>query len=53
MVPKSLKVITKQIEQNNLGQKKVVVEDSLSNTKPEKTQESQLGMENNSLPPFR
>ena len=44
---------TKQIEQNNLGQKKVVVEDSLSNTKPEKTQESQLGMENNSLPPFR
>ena len=44
---------TKQIEQNNLTHKKMEVEDNLSNTKPENTQETLLGVENKSLPPFR
>jgi len=44
---------TKQIEQNNLTHKKVEVEDNLSNTEPENMQETQMGVENKSLPPFR
>jgi methyl-accepting chemotaxis protein len=44
---------TKQIEQNNLAQKQVEVEDSLSNTKPEKTKESTIGLKDKFLPPFK
>ena len=44
---------TKQIEQNNLTHKKVNVEENLSNTEPENTQETLMGAENKSLPPFR
>ena len=44
---------TKQIEQNNLTHKKVEVEENLSNTEPENTQETLMGVENKSLPPFR
>jgi len=44
---------TKQIEQNNLTHKKVEVEENLSNTKPENTQETLMGVENKTLPPFR
>ncbi len=44
---------TKQIEQNNLTHKKVEVDENLSNTEPENTQETLMGVENKSLPPFR
>ena len=44
---------TKQIEQNDLTHKKEEVEETLSNTEPENTQETLLGVENKSLPPFR
>ena len=44
---------TKQIEQNNLTHKKVEVEENLSNTEPENMQETLMGVENKSLPPFR
>ena len=44
---------TKQIEQNNLTHKKVEVEENLSNTEPENMQETHMGVENKSLPPFR
>ena len=44
---------TKQIEQNNLVQKQVEVEDNLSNSKPEKIQESKIGLEDEFLPPFK
>ena len=44
---------TKQIEQNNLTHKRVEVKESPSSTKPENTQETHMGEENKSLPPFR
>ena len=44
---------TKQIEQNNLTHKKVEVDENLSNTEPENMQETHMGVENKSLPPFR
>ena len=44
---------TKQIEQNNLTHKEVEVEENLSNTEPENTQETLMGVEKKSLPPFR
>ena len=44
---------TKQIEQNNLTHKKVEVEENLSNTEPENTQETLMGVEKKFLPPFR
>ena len=44
---------TKQIEQNNLTHKKEAVEENLSNTEPENTQETHMGVKNKSLPPFR
>jgi hypothetical protein len=44
---------TKQIEQNNLTHKRVEVKESPSSTKPENTQETHMGKENKSLPPFR
>jgi len=44
---------TKQIEQNNLTHKKVEVEENLSNTEPDDSQETLMGVENKSLPPFR
>ena len=44
---------TKQIEQNNLTHKKVEVDENLSNTEPENTQETLMGVENKSLLPFR
>ena len=44
---------TKQIEQNNLTHKKEEVEENLSNTEPENMQETHMGVENKSLPPFR
>jgi len=44
---------TKQIEQNNLTHKKEEVEENLSNTEPENMQETHMGEENKSLPPFR
>jgi methyl-accepting chemotaxis protein len=44
---------TKQIEQNNLTHKKVEVKESPSSTEPENMQETHMGVENKSLPPFR
>ena len=44
---------TKQIEQNNLTHKKVEVKESPSSTEPENMQETHMGEENKSLPPFR
>ena len=44
---------TKQIEQNNLTHKKEEVEENLSNTEPDDSQETHMGEENKSLPPFR
>jgi 7-cyano-7-deazaguanine synthase in queuosine biosynthesis len=44
---------TKQIEQNNLTHKKVEVKESPSSTEPENMQETLMGEENKSLPPFR
>ena len=44
---------TKQIEQNNLTHKKEEVEENLSNTEPNDSQETHMGVENKSLPPFR
>ena len=44
---------TKQIEQNNLAKIQVEVEENLSNTEPENMQETHMGVENKSLPPFR
>ena len=44
---------TKQIEQNNLTHKKVEVEENLSNTEPENTEETLMDVEDKSLPPFR
>jgi methyl-accepting chemotaxis protein len=44
---------TKQIEQNNLTHKKVEVEEKLSNTEPDDSQETHMGVKNKSLPPFR
>ena len=44
---------TKQIEQNNLTHKKEEVEENLSNTEPDDSQETHMGVENKSLPPFR
>ena len=44
---------TKQIEQNNLTHKKVEVKKSPSSTEPENMQETLMGEENESLPPFR
>jgi len=43
----------KQIEQNNLTHKKVKFKEDLSNTEPNNTQETLMGVENKSLPPFR
>ena len=44
---------TKQIEQNNLTHKKEKVKESPSSTEPENMQETLMGEENESLPPFR
>jgi len=44
---------TKQIEQNDLTHKKEKVKESPSSTKPENTQETHMGVENKSLPPFK
>ena len=44
---------TKQIEQNNLTHKKVKFKEDLSNTEPNNTHETLMGVENKSLPPFR
>ena len=44
---------TKQIEQNNLTHKKVEVKESPSSTEPDDSQETHMGEENKSLPPFR
>jgi len=44
---------TKQIEQNNLTHKRVEVKESPSSTEPENMQETLMGVENKSLPPFR
>ena len=44
---------TKQIEQNNLTHKKEAVEENLSNTEPDDSQETHMGVKNKSLPPFR
>ncbi|MBT5486361.1 MAG: HAMP domain-containing protein [Deltaproteobacteria bacterium] len=44
---------TKQIEQNDLTHKKEKVKESPSNTEPENMQETLMGEENESLPPFR
>ena len=44
---------TKQIEQNNLTHKKVEVKESPSSTEPDDSQETHMGVENKSLPPFR
>ena len=44
---------TKQIEQNNLTHKKVEVKESPSSTEPDDSQETLMGEENKSLPPFR
>ena len=44
---------TKQIEQNNLTHKKVEVKESPSSTEPDDSQETLMGVENESLPPFR
>ena len=44
---------TKQIEQNNLTHKKVEVKESPSSTEPDDTQDTHMGEENESLPPFR
>ena len=44
---------TKQIELNNLTHKKEEVEENLSNTEPDDSQETHMGVENKSLPPFR
>ena len=44
---------TKQIEQNNLTHKRVEVKESPSSTEPENMQETHMGEENKSLPPFR
>ena len=50
---KEIESHTKQIEQNNLAKIQVEVEENLSNTEPENTQETLMGVENKSLPPFR
>ena len=44
---------TKQIEQNDLTHKKEKVKESPSSTEPENMQETLMGEENKSLPPFR
>ena len=44
---------TKQIEQNNLTHKRVEVEERPSSTEPDYSQETLMGEENKSLPPFR
>ena len=44
---------TKQIEQNDLTHKKEKVKESPSSTEPENMQETLMGEENESLPPFR
>jgi len=44
---------TKQIEQNNLTHKRVEVEERPSSTEPDDSQETLMGEENKSLPPFR
>ena len=44
---------TKQIEQNNLTHKRVEVKESPPSTEPENMQETLMGVENKSLPPFR
>ena len=44
---------TKQIEQNNLTHKKEAVKESPSSTEPDDTQDTHMGEENESLPPFR
>ena len=44
---------TKQIEQNNLTHKRVEVKESPSSTEPDDSQETHMGEENKSLPPFR
>jgi len=44
---------TKQIEQNDLTHKKVEVKKSPSSTEPENMQETLMGEENESLPPFK
>ena len=44
---------TKQIEQNDLTHKKEKVKESPSSTEPDDSQETYIGVENKSLPPFR
>ena len=44
---------TKQIEQNNLTHKKEAVKESPSSTEPDDSQETNMGVKNKSLPPFR
>ena len=44
---------TKQIEQKNLTHKRVEVKESPSSTESENMQETLMGVENKSLPPFR
>ena len=51
--PKVIDSNTKQIEQNNLEQKQVEVEDSVSNPEPEKLQESKTSLEDEFSPPFK
>jgi len=44
---------SKQIEQSNLTHKKKEIEENLSNTEPDDLQETLMGVENKTLPPFR